>query len=449
MAKFRSGKKSGLRTFRPKGRTIPAATFECVIERLAGDGRGVATVAGKTVFIAGALPGEKVTARYTSAQRRFLAAECIEVLDASPERAEPECPYYGQCGGCGLQHLSYSGQLQYKQQQLQHLIGRLSGSPAPEWAEPVAASAFSYRHRARFAIQAGKQQFRFGFKQRESHQVVDVERCVLLYPGLNQLLTELRCLLSSLRQRSSLLECAVNEDESGLFSVQLWCKSGLGQQDCARLEAWAQQAGLNLRVIDTASQRVVLTVDATTPCYRLAGEWLTIRYQPGDFTQVNPAVNRKMVARALQWLDLSPDDVVADYFCGVGNFTLPIAGQVMRVSGYELVPEMVAKATANALANQCSNAAFEVADLFSGALVIDPAIDKVLLDPPRAGAQALCSALAQSKVSTIVYVSCNPSTLARDLELLLAGGFTLTDAGLVDMFPQTVHSEAMVCLRCS
>lgn len=443
-------KKSTFRQFKPKARSIPVGLYSMEVERLSDDGKGIARPKGKTTFIAGALPGETVKVRYVQCRKDFDQAELVSVEKASSTRRRPICPHYGECGGCHLQHVEYAVQLEHKSSQLKHLLNGLSQEKAIDWFPDIQADEVAYRHRIRLAIKAGKKGFSFGFRKGQSKQIVDITRCDVVFPGINQCLALLRGLLPKLKNRSSLLECIIGEAEQGKrFSVSLVSCHPLCEVDIsclvklAKAQGWCMQLLLEGRLDSPYWQ----SSDAHM-AYKLPKEGLSIYYDALDFTQVNPAVNRQMVERAIQWLDLHHKDHVADFFSGVGNFSLSIAKYVASVTAFELVPGMLQKVLKNAEVNGINNIEVNQANLFSGGLIMDSKFNKVLLDPPRSGALALSQSLSTETIQKIVYVSCNPQSLMRDLQQLIAKGFYVERACLIDMFPQTRHSEAMVLLSC-
>jgi 23S rRNA (uracil1939-C5)-methyltransferase len=433
------------RHFKPKQRTVPAGEHTLQVVALSHDGRGIAKPKGKTTFIAAALPGEQVRVAYTASRKQYDEARLISIDQKSADRVDPPCRFAGQCGGCQLQHLTYQQQLAHKQQQLQHLM---SGLGEVDWLPALAAAPLAYRHRARFAIQAKGDTCLMGFRADNSHKVVDLPRCEIVSDLINTGWSQLRQLILSLKGRSQLTDCVITENTvDGRLAVLLIGRQRLSGTDLALLEDFAQQHACQLSLADQAAtyQPWWQSGQQALFSYQL-DNGLKLEYGVSDFTQVNQSVNEAMVQRAVEWLALEPGDRVADFFAGIGNFTLPLAKVAGSVHAVEVVEEMVAKLMANAAANQLGNVQAVAGNLFSRDLAIPDTLTKALLDPPRAGALELCSLLAESELQAIVYVSCNPSTLKRDLALLLAGGYQLSKACLVDMFPNTYHAEVMVLL---
>ena len=289
------------------------------IDRLADDGRGIARPKGKATFIAGALPGETVKVKYTGCRKDFDQAELISIDKASLIRRDPVCSYYGQCGGCQLQHIEYGAQLEHKSVHLRHLLDGLNQVRAIDWYPAIQAGEVAYRHRVRLAIKAGKKGCAIGFRKEQSQQVVDIARCEVIFPGLNQCLTLLRQRLPQLKNRSSMLECMIGEAEGGKrFSVAIVSRHHLCESDIELLAKLAEAQAWHIQLLlegglEGNSSPYWQNGDAAM-AYQLPAEDLWIRYGVLDFTQVNPAVNRQMVEQAVQWLDVKPKDHVADFF---------------------------------------------------------------------------------------------------------------------------------------
>lgn len=443
MAKFKSTNKA-LRTFKPKPRLVPQGLFEMHIDKLAGDGRGVSRVKGKTVFVQEGLPGERVMARYTAIHKQYDEAIVHAVIEASGDRVEPRCEYAQYCGGCNLQHMAYDAQIEHKQQQLKQLFAPMV-TDNKVFQPPITAAMFAYRHRARLAVIADKKGCKLGFRQDKSHRVVDINHCEVIYRSLSDQLPAFKQLLLSLKARSSVVELSIAEDNDGKQGLLLSCKQPLPDCDIDQLAAYAQKMQISIELHYT--QRGVndgeLQVAHQPLHYPLGSASIKLPFSMQDFTQVNPAINQQLIDTASQWLALKENDKLADYFCGIGNFSLPLAAQVANVTGYELVPAMVEKARFNVAANGIGNAQFKAKNLMTASFAGSELANKVILDPPRAGADKLCEYLASSNVERILYVSCNPETLFRDAQHLVAGNFILQKLALADMFPHTRHSEVV------
>jgi 23S rRNA (uracil1939-C5)-methyltransferase len=420
------------------------------IDALDAAGRGVARLAGKVVFVEGALAGEKVEARLLESKSKFDRARVTAILRASSSRREPPCPYFGTCGGCATQHADARTQVAAKQRWLEDnlaRIGKLSGKDAPgAMLAPIYGEEWGYRHRARLSVRyvEGKGGALVGFRERRSTYVADMSSCDVLPPRVSALIPALRALITalSIRDRVPQVEIAVGEAATVLLFRHLLPFTAEDQAllrafaDANRVAVWLQPAGPD-------SAAAFHPPDQEPLYYALPEFGLKIFFKPADFTQVNPAVNRLLVSRAVRLLDPQPGERVADLFCGIGNFALPIATRGAQVIGFEGGPLLVERARANASANGLV-AQFEVADLFHPNLGPYGRFDKFLLDPPREGAAALVAALPDAWPRRIVYVSCDPATLARDADALVHHkGFTLAAAGVVNMFPHTAHVESI------
>jgi 23S rRNA (uracil1939-C5)-methyltransferase len=386
------------------------------------------------------LPGEQVRVRVVEEKRNILDAELIELMQPSPQRIDPGCVLFGRCGGCQLQMLNAPAQIAHKQSVLQRLLKPFANTII--WDDPITASPWSYRHRARLAVSDVNGQPYVGFKSANSHRVIAVPACPILDRRLQPLLEQLPGWLAQLPQWRRLEEVLIAVDADGQLALDWNTQRAFPKADAKQLQNLAQAAG------------VICGADAVLR-YDVPSVQNSFEFSVRDFTQVNPAINNQLVARAIDWLAPTANDDIADLFCGLGNFTLPLARLSKWVIGYESSMVMVERARRAAAAGHCPNVEFQAKDLFGAHEPVpdsfdnpfDNRFDKVLLDPPRAGAKAVCEKLARAnRLQRIVYVSCNPQTLVRDLEILVAGGFTVDRAALVDMFPQTGHCEAVVKL---
>lgn len=431
-------------------RPVLMETSEAQIDSLSHEGRGIAHPNGKATFIEGALPGERVKFRYTRRHGRFDEGVAVGVLDPAVTRVEPRCPHFGVCGGCSLQHLAPEAQIRHKQavllEQLLH-IGRVEPALV---LPPLTGPAWGYRHKARLSVRYVHKKGRLllGFKERNGRLVADLSRCEVLHPDVGQKLSELRAFLEGLglAQHIPQIEVAVGEDTTALVIRHLL---PLPAHDEKQLKRYAQLHHLSIYVQSGGPETVKLLwpEEAKPLYYRLPDQGIAIHFKPTDFIQVNPAVNRLMVSRLLKLLDPRPHERVLDLFCGLGNFTLAIARRAAHVTGVEGEAALVEEARENAKSNGIDNVDFAVADLADEhlqAAFIRECFDKILLDPPRTGACEILNRLGLEGVKGIVYVSCNPATLARDARILVhEKGFRLTAAGVLDMFPHTAHGESM------
>ena len=432
------------------------------VESLDLDAQGVAhDAAGKVVFIEGALPGERVQVQVTRRKNQWEQATLTRLARESAQRVVPQCRHFGICGGCKMQHLHVGAQIASKQRALEDALWHL-GKVRPERVlRPIEGPAWGYRYRARLSVRfvAKKGRVLVGFHERKSSYVADMDSCEVLPRHVSDLLLPLRELIAGMDQRDRLpqIELAVGEDVTALVLRHL---EPLTQADLARLRefgaAHAVQWWLQPKGPDT-----VVRLDPAGPelRYSLPEFGITMPFRPTDFTQVNHAINQALVGRALRLLDIQPDERVIDWFCGLGNFSLPIATRAREVIGIEGSATLVERARENAVRNGLSHKAnFAVANLFELApadLAPHGAVDKWLVDPPREGAFALAKALADLHAEPalapgvplprrIVYVSCNPATLARDAGLLVhQAGYRCAAAGAVNLFPHTAHVESI------
>lgn len=433
--------------FQPAGgerNSLPVGKKQMLnIERLAHDGRGIAFLDGRTWFVSGALPGEQVQAQVLSARSKVVEAQTVAVQTASPARITPECQWAGQCGGCTLQHVSHAQQITLKHDNLVEQLSREGVTPI-EWAEPLVGPAFAYRRRARIAVRYDVKQkhVEVGFRGLASTAIVEVKTCVILVDDLQPLFVGLADLFNAFKQPQALGHVELFSGRSNallLRHTQALHADDLQQlrDYCAGHNAQLWLQGIGEPQPDQAGQ---------TLSYALPQFGLELAYQPGDFVQVNAQMNEAMIAQALQWLAPQADERVLDLFCGLGNFALPLAQNVEQVVAVEGVLSMLARARENAAAHQLNNVHFFHADLSTSLRDKEwsrQTFSAALLDPPREGAQAAVTDLAKMKVQRILYVSCNPATLARDAAVLIARGYRLQKACVLDMFAQTGHTEAM------
>ena len=414
------------------------------IDALDSEGRGVARNAeGKVVFVEGALPGEEAEVRIFRQGRKYDLGAASAILQTAAGRRAPRCPHFGVCGGCATQHADERTQMAAKQRWLEDCLERI-GKVKPETLLPVVrGEEWGYRHRARLSVRRVEKKggVLVGFRERRSTYIADMRECPVLPPSVSSLIPEMRKLVESLsvRERLPQIEVAVGENATALVFRHLL---PLQDADLDHFSAFHEKHGVHVWLQpggpDSAHPFAPKTSDL---CYSLEG--LKIHFRPTDFTQVNPAVNRVLVAEAMQLLDPQPGERIADLFCGIGNFSLPLAKRGAQVIGLEGSGELVERARANALANRLV-AQFEVADLFKQGIGPFGRFDKLLLDPPREGAVELVKALPREWPRRIVYVSCDPATLARDAGVLVhAQGFRLAAAGVANMFPHTAHVESI------
>ncbi len=431
------------RFFQPKKKTQLNTKHQSVqVEKLDHHGAGIAYQNKKPVFIEGALPGEQVLIQLTESKSKFSRANLIKIQKASTQRVEPFCPHYQQCGGCNMQHLSIDDQREYKQHTLSQLMKKFSGQTA-QLDVPIVGDERGYRRRARISLLLEKKsrQLQFGFRKKHSKEIVNVTHCPVLAPELDELLPELQSLLAGFSHQDTLGHVELVKADNTRIIVLRHSKA-LKDDDNNALVEFANRHQASLYLMPQNDQLNLICGDSGY--YLEAG--VEIAFEPNNFIQVNQQVNDSMVKQAVDWLALSSQDRVLDLFCGLGNFSLPIAQQVASVVGVEGVDAMVEKAAANAARNGLSNAQFYQANLeqdFSGQIWAGEKFDKVLLDPARAGASGIVDQLSALGAERVVYVSCNPATLARDSQSLLSQGFKLEKLGMLDMFPHTSHLESM------
>ncbi|WP_312931045.1 23S rRNA (uracil(1939)-C(5))-methyltransferase RlmD [Pseudomonas sp.] len=414
------------------------------IERLAGDGRGLAFHEGRTWFVSGALAGESVEARVLNARGKVVEARLERVLQASAERREPPCRHFQHCGGCSLQHMPHADQLALKQRTLAEQLQRVAGIQPDTWAAPLAGPEFGYRRRARVAVrwEAKARELRVGFRAEASQDIIAIEECPVLVQPLQSIMRHLPTVLRSLSKPQALGHIELFSGSAEAVLVRQ--VAALPDEDLQRLQAFCLEAGAQLWLQGDGEPAPFIA--GATLGFTLAPWQLELAWRPGDFVQVNAAVNTAMIEQALAWLAPQADERVLDLFCGLGNFALPLARQAREVVAIEGVQTMVDRAAANARDNNVHNAAFFQADLtqpLAGAQWAAEGFSAVLLDPPRDGAYEVVQHIAQLEAKRLVYVSCNPATLARDAQVLVNQGYRLTRAGILDMFPQTAHVEAM------
>jgi 23S rRNA (uracil1939-C5)-methyltransferase len=427
-----------------------------LITALDQEGRGIARIDGKAVFVDGALVGERVVVEVYRRKPNYERARAVDIVRASPSRVVPPCPHFGVCGGCSLQHLEPSAQVAVKQRVLEDALWHIGRVRADELLAPIHGPPWGYRQRARLSVRdvPKKGGVLVGFHERKSSFVTDMLCCPVLPPHISSLLPALRALVAglSLRARLPQIELAVGDDDAdgtGNEVLVLRNLAALTAADERSLVAFAERHGMRLYLQPAGPASVqAFHPPARKLGYALPEFGVHIAFAPTDFTQVNTAMNRVLVRRAIGLLGPSADDRVADFFCGLGNFTLPVARRGAQVVGVEGSAPLVRRAQANAEANALTGRArFVAADLFEATAASIEAlgpIDKALLDPPREGAIALVKALPEARLCRVVCVSCNPATLARDAAVLVhERGFTLRAAGVVNLFPHTAHVESI------
>lgn len=449
---------------RRRRQSLPVDPVTLTIERLSHEGRGVARNDGKIAFVDGALPGETVTAVYTSRRNQFDELKLQDVIVAADTRVKPPCDVAGICGGCLLQHLHPQSQLAHKQQVLFDQLKHSAHITQFEVIPALASASGSYRRKARLAVRYvhKKGDVLVGFREKANTFITDMSYCTTLVEPVGRLIAPLRKLLLSLEGCREIPQievavgetaCVATENLDSVLRVTLTLRhlQPLSDHDKEKLKVFADEENIEWYLQSGGPDTVVRFWPESGDNqlqYYLPDEHgdITMNFFPGDFTQVNADINRRMIHQAIELLDLQPDDKVLDLFCGLGNFSLPMAKRCASVTGVEGSAEMVERAALNAQNNQLTNTSFHAADLFGSfenAPWATTAHNKLLLDPPRSGAIELVSSIRELLPQLIVYVSCNPATLARDAAELEKQGYKMTHAGVMDMFPHTGHVESM------
>jgi len=417
------------------------------VHALDAGGHGIArNTEGKVVFVEGALGGETVDAQILRSKPKFDTARTLAILHESSGRRVPPCPYYENCGGCAIQHADARTQVAAKQRWLEDCFERI-GKVEPECLlAPIYGQEWGYRRRARLSVRYVEKKggALVGFRERRSTFVTDIQGCLVLPPHVSALIPELRELVGrlSIRERMPQIEVAAGDEAVVLVFRNLL---PLTEADQALLRAFAEARSVQVWLQPRGPDSAAPFHPASVPelFYSLPEFGLRIVFRPTDFTQVNHAVNELLVSRAIRLLDPQPGERIGDLFCGIGNFTLPIATRGAQVIGIEGSKALVERGRQNALANGLT-AQFEVGNLFEPNLAPYGAFDKLLIDPPREGAMELVKALPEAWPRRIVYVSCDAATLARDAGVLVnTKGFRLAAAGVVNMFPHTAHVESI------
>ena len=422
------------------------APVTATIVDLTHEGVGVADLDGKRVFVADALPGERVEFVLRKRRRKIQEADLVRIVDASPARVVPGCEYFGRCGGCALQHLAHGDQVELKQKVVAETLKRIGRVEPGTWLPAAVSPPWHYRRRARLGVKfvAGKDRVLVGFRERAGHYITDMQRCPVLLPPLDNVLGELALLIerSSIKQKIPQIEAAVGDDASALVLRVLEPPSAPDEQ---ALRDFGASHDIDMYLQPGGPGTVTPLGPVRRLQYRLPEFGLTIEFLPTDFVQVNPAINVELVSTAVRLARIEPTDRVLDLYCGLGNFSLPLAQRARELTGVEGEAGLVARAVRNASLNGIGNTRFITADLARSdwSFYREP-WDIVVLDPPRTGAEAPIAELHRSMPRRVVYVSCHPATLARDAQVLIGQhGYRLTAARVFDMFPHTHHIEAL------
>ncbi|WP_407074685.1 23S rRNA (uracil(1939)-C(5))-methyltransferase RlmD [Neisseria bergeri] len=432
---------------------VETETNVAEISALDYEGRGVAKVGGKTVFIKGALPSERVGFRIVRQKKQFDEAEAVAIFKVSDERTVPQCRYFERCGGCSLQHISPAAQVAFKQRMMEEQLERIGRVRPQQILPPIYGHVWHYRDRARFSVSLDKLcRLKLGFQAKKTNDVVDISSCMLLPKPVSDKLPAIRGLLQDLAEEGSVARFAEFYRGSEITVLNIAFKSKLRQNEENRIRQWFDSELSDgwqvwLQIEGGVSQPFYPKTDKTLK-YTLPEFGIEMPFRPGDFTQINTDTNRLMVSRAVKMLDIRRGERIADLFCGLGNFSLPIAKSGADVVGIEGAENLVRRAQQNARLNGCDRQTdFIAANLFDcteKTVASWGRFDKMLIDPPRSGAYEVVKSLHTPYLpQKIVYVSCNPSTLARDAGVLVEKGYILSQAGIMNMFAQTSHTESV------
>lgn len=427
----------------------PLQEHEAVVESLSHDGKGICRIEGKVIFVSGALPGERIRFSFRPHKKNHDDGNLVEVLEASPDRIEPKCKHYGVCGGCSFMHLSSEKQIEEKQKVLIDGLKHIGKVEANEILPPLTTNPWGYRRKARLGVKYvyKKEKVLVGFRERAAPYLAELEQCEVLHPdagmrllSFSKIIRELSCY-----EKIAQIEVAIADDISAFVFRNL---VELTDDDKEKLIAYAKKEGIAIYLQPKGPDTVApLYPENPKLQYSLSEYDVTLDFQPTDFTQVNQDINPKMIKLALELLALEKTDHVLELFCGLGNFTLPMARFAKQITGVEGDANLIERANKNAEQNNIINTDLHVANLMEDVSASDwlkPSYDKLLLDPPRSGAKEMMPYIAKMGIKHIVYVSCNPSTLARDAGMLVNEmGYTLEKAGIMDMFPHTAHVESI------
>ncbi len=419
------------------------------IERLAHDGRGIGYLEGKIVFVEQALPGERHKINLVGGKSTFFEAVSVALLSPpASSRAAPRCQHYQSCGGCHLQHLDNKSQLAFKEALVFDQCRR-NGVVLPAFEAAVTGSPMAYRARCRLSTQHKGPAFA-GFRQKNQSQLIKLQECPVLAPNLERLIEPIQTLLAQLPAKALGHIELVDDQSSPILILRHVSEISSDQQDL--LSQFASSCGISILMQPESTPNYVDLNGAPTEVeLTLALPMLAkpLRYRPHDFTQVNRPINVQMVAQALAWAEPEVHETWLDLFCGIGNFSMPLATRAAQVIGVEGAMDMVQQAEINASIQDVKNTNFYAADLEQSTVYrrLPKQVDGVLLDPPRAGAKMVIPHLAKLNPNRILYVSCDPATFARDASELCNSGYSVEKIGILDMFPQTMHVETMALFR--
>jgi len=435
---------------RRRVKKLPDSPVECVIEGLTTEGRGLVHINDKVVFVDGALGNEKVLIEYTASTSKFDEAKVLEVIEASADRVSPPCQHADICGGCSLQHLDTQKQIENKQASLIESLKYIGKVEAESLLPAITGPVVGYRYKARLGVRyvAKKEKVLVGFREKRSNFLALIEQCEVLHARVGHKLSALSDLIYGMEARDQIPQIEVAIDDANVVLVFRHLEA-LSASDLSRLVDFAKEENFVV-MLQSGGPATVTSLwpeEFRYLSYQLNDQNLEFKFEANDFTQVNPDINQKMINRVIDLMELQADENVLDLFCGLGNFTLPLAQKALHVTGIEGNQELVNKANDNAVLNNISNTEFFAVDLsakLDGQRWLNQRYDKILLDPPRSGAMEMIHYLGKLGAKRIVYVSCQPTTLARDAGALVNEyGYRLLSAGVMDMFPHTAHVESI------
>jgi 23S rRNA (uracil1939-C5)-methyltransferase len=426
-------------------------SYELTIESLSHEGRGVSHIDGKTIFVSNALPGEVVIAERQFSKANYEEAYAKEILKVSEDRINPKCEFFEVCGGCAFQYISGDYQIDIKFNHLKSLFASHQVNPM-EWLKPLKVAEWGYRRKARLGVRYVKKKERVlvGFREKKSSFISDMSHCEILHPLIGKNLNHLAECINLMDARESIpqIEVAIGEEETILVLRHL---EEINDHDEKILNEYADKLNIHWYLQSGGIDTIKPLKKATELIYRHPMHDVEMKFLPTDFTQVNFEMNQEMVNLALSMLDLNHEDLVLDLFCGLGNFTLPIAKYAKHVVGVDGDIGLINRAKQNAISNEIENVEFFAANLFEDSSAFtwfrNKRYNKALIDPARTGAKEILPSLSKLGIELIVYVSCNPATLARDAKILEDDGYKVLKAGVMDMFPHTGHVESIALFK--